>query len=93
MAAGEFAEARYLSEKRSLTITWEETWNFVRSDHRVTLFPLDGETVNELSLSLEMHDAIICATAVYWRDVLHLEPAVLTKDREIVESGLVRTIW
>ena len=46
-----------------------------------------------MPLDLEKHDAIICAMAIYRHDVLREEAAVLTRDREIVESGLVRTIW
>ena len=74
-------------------MSWDEVLRFISSAGRLSIFPLDEDIVSDLQVRLEMHDAIICATAVYWRDVLHLEPAVLTKDREIVASGLVRTIW
>lgn len=52
------------------------------------------ETVLELMpAEMEMHDAIICATAIAWRDIMIEETAVITKDRNIRASGVIRTVW
>ena len=87
------AEARYLSAKNPPRVSWDEVLRFIASSAHASLFPLDDEIISELPVQLEMHDAIVCATAVYWKHVLLLESAVLTKDRRIVDSGLVATIW
>jgi PIN domain nuclease of toxin-antitoxin system len=87
------AEARYLIAKKHLAVEWSAVVDFIRSDYRVSLYDIDEDIVSLMPLDLEMHDAIICAMAIYWHDVLREEAAVLTRDREIVESGLVRTIW
>jgi len=87
------AEALYLSAKNPPRVSWDEVLRFIASAAHLTIFPLDDDIVSELPVHLEMHDAIVCATAVYWKDVLLLGSAVLTKDREIVDSGLVATIW
>jgi hypothetical protein len=42
-----------------------------------------------MPLELEMHDAIICAVCILYDEYLLENAAVLTKDREIVDSGLV----
>jgi PIN domain nuclease of toxin-antitoxin system len=87
------AEARYLIAKKNLPITWEDVRRFVRSDYRVHLYDVDEEIVSMMPLEIEMHDAIICAIAMYWSDVLLQDTVVLTKDRRITQSGLVETIW
>ena len=87
------AEARYLSAKKPPRVSWEEVLLFLRSARQLSIFPLDEETISELPVELEMQDAIVCAAAAYWRDVLLRQPAVLTKDGEIVKSGLIKTLW
>ena len=41
----------------------------------------------------EIHDAIVVATALVYRDVLRQEVTVITKDEAIRQSGLVEVLW
>jgi hypothetical protein len=43
--------------------------------------------------SLNIHDAIIVATALVYKDILKLPVEIVTKDTEIKTSGLVPTCW
>jgi PIN domain nuclease of toxin-antitoxin system len=43
--------------------------------------------------NLNIHDAIIVATALFYRDVLQKPITLITKDGEITRSGLVQTLW
>jgi hypothetical protein len=54
---------------------------------------LDAEIVKLLPLGLDIHDGIIVATALYYRDVLGENTALITKDAAIAASGLVPVIW
>jgi PIN domain nuclease of toxin-antitoxin system len=38
-------------------------------------------------------DAIIVATALVYRDILHEPVAVITKNGEITRAGLINTVW
>jgi PIN domain nuclease of toxin-antitoxin system len=87
------AETRYLSAKIPPRVSWDDVLLFITSGSRNSIFPLDEEIISDLPVQLEMHDAIVCRTAVYWTEVLLLETAVLTKDKQIVNSGLVKTLW
>lgn len=44
-------------------------------------------------MPLNIHDAIIVATALVYKDILKLPVSLLTKDEEITSSGLVQTCW
>jgi predicted nucleic acid-binding protein len=81
------AEARYLSVKKPPRVAWDDVLRFITSVGRLSIFPLDEEIVSDLPVKLEMHDAIVCATAVYWRDVLVLATAVLTKTAKSSDQG------
>jgi len=59
----------------------------------VVVYPLDEQVVDKLPTALDIHDGIIVATALVYRDVLRHEVAVVTKDEMIAVSGLIEIIW
>jgi putative transposase len=46
-----------------------------------------------LLMGLNIHDAIIGATALVSRDILHESVAVVTKNGAMTRSGLLETVW
>jgi len=54
---------------------------------------LDGPVVERLPTTLNIHDAIIVATGLVFRDVLSESTAVVTKDADITASGLINVLW
>lgn len=87
------AEARYTIARKRRFVTWDELLTFVTGDLRFRIHDLDVEIVRNLPDSLEMHDAIICATALAYQRASGEPVPVITKDRQIRESGLVQTVW
>jgi predicted nucleic acid-binding protein len=57
------------------------------------VYPLDEQVVSLLPPSLNIHDAVIVATALVYRDILKQSVALVTKDTEIARSGYVQTVW
>ena len=87
------AEARYTIAKKRRNVTWEELLNLIEGDFRFRIHDLDLEIVRNLPDGLEMHDAIICATALVYQQGAGEPVPVITKDRKIRSSGLVGTVW
>jgi len=54
---------------------------------------LDELVVSRLPTQLRIHDAIIVATGLVFRDVLNEPTALITQDSRIVASGLIETVW
>jgi hypothetical protein len=54
---------------------------------------LDEQVAMLIPTGLNIHDAIIVATALVYRDILHEPVAVITKNGEITYSGLIETVW
>lgn len=55
---------------------------------------MDLDVVSMLPTKLEIHDAIITATALFFKGNPYFEDVeIITKDEEILKSKLVKTIW
>jgi len=57
------------------------------------LYPLDEQVAMHIPTGLNIHDAIIVATALVYRDILHEPVAVITKNGEMTRSRLIETVW
>lgn len=65
----------------------------IKGDPRCTIQPLDIDVVSLLPSTLEIHDAIIVATGLFFKEMLSDDVVVVTKDEEMIKSGIVKTIW
>ena len=72
---------------------FDEILNSVINDPRCTVFPLDIFAILYLPSNLDIHDSLIVATALYCEDFFSDAVTILTKDEEIVRSGVVPTVW
>jgi len=84
------AELLYLFERKGWLDKWHELLRLVKELPCFTLYPFDEDVLRELEdIRLrELHDRIIVATTRVAR-----AKALITKDKEIVGSGIVNTLW
>lgn len=87
------AEIHFLYARHRIKVDVRAVLTSITSATNCIVYPLDQTVVNLLPTNLEIHDAIIVATALVFRDVLGEQVAIITKDREIAASGLVPTVW
>ncbi len=59
----------------------------------VTVCPLDEAVLGVLPVGLEIHDAVVVATAIYYRDVLRQPVTLVTKDRQVTAGRFVGVPW
>jgi len=88
-------EIKYLHYKKRFKIAPDIVIKHLENDSRCLFYPIDLEVVSELPTSLSIHDAVIVATAKVFEKFRSSEGEVyvLTKDQEIRECELVKTIW
>ena len=65
----------------------------IAKDTRCVVYPLDSNVVSAMPTKLDIHDSIICGTALVYSELLEEEVQVVSRDEEIVDSGLVKTLW
>lgn len=87
------AEAKHAADRKRVSVPFERVLYELAISPRVSVVPMDLDTVNHLSSTLDIHDSIIVATALYCRDFFGEEIAILTNDRTITASGLIPVIW
>src|SRR3972149_2617779 len=85
------AEARFLEETGRTRVSWDEILSALEADARFTVFPLTLDVLRRMpkGTALEMHDAIICATGLLESELVTEDVSVITKDRRLVESGVL----
>ena len=86
-------EIRWLYARRRITVDLPETLAHIGSAANWSIHPLDVQIARQFPLSLNIHDALIVSTALYYRDVLGEPVALITKDAQITASGLVDVVW
>jgi PIN domain nuclease of toxin-antitoxin system len=87
------AEITFLYARHRIAIDLSHVLTHMASAANCLVYPLDSAVVERLPTTLNIHDAIIVATALVFRDVLSERMAVVTKDADITGSGLVNVLW
>jgi PIN domain nuclease of toxin-antitoxin system len=81
------AEIAFLYAKHRITIGLAEVHTHIASVANCIIYPLDEVVVDYIPTTLDIHDAIIVATALTFSDVLDENTAIITKDAKIKTSG------
>ncbi len=87
------AEIHFLFTKRRIQIDVKRVLQFIAHTPNVATYPLDELVVENLPNQLRIHDAIIVATGIVFRDVLSEHTVIVTKDSRIVSLGVITTLW
>jgi predicted nucleic acid-binding protein len=87
------AEIMFLYARHRIAIDLPHVLAHVASAVHCVVYPLDGAVVERLPTTLNIHNAIIVASALVFRNVLSERTAVVTKDADIAASGLVDVLW
>ncbi len=87
------AEARYAIARQRTTVSWQDLLEEIERDSRFNVHDLNIDIVRRAPDELEMHDALICATALILHEASGERVGVITKDSRIRDSALVNTVW
>jgi PIN domain nuclease of toxin-antitoxin system len=86
-------EAWFLYSKKRTSVDVEAVQQTLVAAANCVAYPLDEQVVSMIPTSLNIHDAIIVATALVYKDILSRPVEIVSKDIEIKASGLVSTCW
>jgi PIN domain nuclease of toxin-antitoxin system len=87
------AEVWYLNSVKRIHTSVQDLYQDILSSTNCHIHPLDEEIINHLPERLNIHDAIITATAIFYRDVLAQDVKLVTKDKMIHDSKLIDALW
>ncbi len=87
------AEIAYLFHRNRVSVNINYVLEHIYRTRNYIVYALDEMVIEHLPPELDIHDGLIVATALVFRDVLAKEVAVVTKDQMIQQCGLVQTLW
>jgi predicted nucleic acid-binding protein len=87
------AEIAFLYSRRRVATDVSMVSSHVAAASDCVIYPLDEIVISHLPTALNIHDAIIVATAIVFRDVLGETTSLITKDSDIAASGLIPVVW
>jgi PIN domain nuclease of toxin-antitoxin system len=87
------AELKYLHQRSRISLSFSAVQTIIGADERCAVYPMNEEVVDLLPLDLDIHDAIVCATALACKRATGEDTVVLTRDQAITDSGRVATVW
>jgi predicted nucleic acid-binding protein len=88
-----FAEMTFLYAKKRIAAVPKDIHERIGNAANCAVYPLDEAVVERLPTNLDIHDAIIVATALISRDILGHQTTVITRDEEITNSALIDVLW
>jgi len=86
-------EIRFLAAKHRIPIDMAYVQRNLISASNCTVYPIDEQVFSLIPTNLNIHDAIMVATALVYRDIFKFPTALITKDTDIRDSGLIQPIW
>lgn len=87
------AEIGHLYGRQRISVDIPSVLHYIRTATNCRVSSLDEAVIAHLPTSLDIHDAIIVATALYYRDGLGEAVGLITRDAAIQASSLVPVIW
>ena len=86
-------EIRYLYARNRIVVNVDDVIQTTESDERFWIYPLDLSVVEAVPLGLDIHDGIICGTALVQQSTGGNQVKVITRDAAIRNAGVVETLW
>jgi len=74
------AEAKHAADRQRIALDFDAIAQIVASSPRITIIPMDLATIKYLPSQLDIHDAMIVATAHYCHDYFQEDISILTND-------------
>lgn len=86
------AEIKYLIFQRRINVSFERVLEHLSESANCIIYPVDEDVVEEMPEGLSIHDALIVATGLVYKNILKEEVKILTEDEEIVKSRILPVI-
>ena len=86
------AEVKHLISIKRINIGFEKVIEYLSEAENCIIYPLDEEVVEEMPEGLNIHDALIVATGLVYKNVLSEKVKILTEDEDIIMSDIIPVV-
>ena len=86
------AEIKYLISIKRIDVSFVKVIDYLSESENCIIYNVDEDVVNEMPEGLNIHDALIVATGLVYKNILKEHVMILTEDEEIIKSGTLPVI-
>lgn len=83
------AEIKYLFSIKRISIDFERVIDYLSQAENCIIYPVDEDVVENMPVGFNIHDALIVATGLVYKNVLREKVKILTEDKEIIKSNVL----
>jgi len=83
------AEIKYLISIKRINIDFKSVLEYLSQCDNCIIYPVDEVVIDYMPKGLDIHDALIVATGLVYKESLKEDVFVLTEDNLIINSGIL----
>jgi len=83
------AEIKYLISIKRIKIDFDSVLEYVSECDNCEVYPIDEVLIDNMPSGLNIHDALIVATGLVYRNLTGRDLFILTEDKEIKDSNIL----
>jgi PIN domain nuclease of toxin-antitoxin system len=86
------AEIKYLLSAKRIKVDFNKVLDHLGTSENCITYPVDEDVIEEMPEGLNIHDALIVATGLVYKNILKEEVKILTEDQEIIKSEILPSV-
>ena len=86
------AEIKHLISLKRITVVFEEVIDYLSESDNCIIYPVGEDVVEKMPEGLNIHDALIVATGLVYKNVLGEDVILLTEDEEIIKAAVLPVV-
>ncbi|GAB61150.1 MAG: PIN domain-containing protein [Candidatus Jettenia sp.] len=83
------AEIKHLIHQKRIKVDFDKVVDYLSESENCVIYPVDESVINEMPAGLSIHDALIVATGLVYKNILKKEVKILTEDDLIIKSHIL----
>jgi PIN domain nuclease of toxin-antitoxin system len=86
------AEIKYLISAKRIKVDFNKVIDHLSSSENCITYPVDEDVIEAMPEGLNIHDALIVATGLVYKNILKEEVKILTVDEEIRKAEILPSV-
>jgi PIN domain nuclease of toxin-antitoxin system len=83
------AEIKHLISLKRIKVDFDKVVDYLSESENCIIYPVDESVINEMPVGLSIHDALIVATGLVYKNILKKDVKILTEDELIIKSHIL----
>ncbi|NUN22839.1 MAG: PIN domain-containing protein [Candidatus Jettenia caeni] len=83
------AEIKHLISLKRIKVDFDKVVDYLSESENCIIYPVDESVINEMPAGLSIHDALIVATGLVYKNILKKDVKILTEDEMIIQSHIL----